>query len=778
MPSISWSLRLRPLVGLLAVLVLCSVPLSNPAGAQTLLDQPTSTDETPELPSPLTGETVRDLVSTLSDQQVRALLLERLDAVAEEESEKAANDPSVLSLLETSALETVDSVTTAVLRVPEMPAGVWSGLTRFFEPRGWPGIGAILSVFALAILAGLAAELAVNHLARKRRDRIRNEVPDGLAATLSLLLRRAVLDVIGLIAFYLVAKEVILALLSSEPPVAASGARTFPDTVIVIAFLWWVVMLPRMMRTLTRFLMAPHVPALRLVHTDDWSARFIHRQLTIVFALWGLMSFAIPFLASHGAPVGQLRVGFWLNLAAFATLIYTIWTARPGLVMMMMGKEGDVSPFERRVALAYPGLSIVLVAATWMLIEALAAQRMWGATSSAILTMVVLIFTPTFDTAVRGLVKHLVRPMEGEGAVAEAAYLSTKRSYVRIGRVLISVGIILFFAWLWGLNLINLAAAGVGAQIAGRAVEVSMVLLAGFLTWELVSLWINRKLAAENTADLSTNAEEPGGGEGGGAGRSRLATVLPLVLGSLKAVIAIVFGLIALGHIGINITPLLAGAGVVGLAIGFGAQKLVSDVVSGIFFLIDDAFRVGEYVEVEGTRGTVEKISIRSMQLRHHLGPVHTIPFGEIPKLSNYSRDWVIMKLKFTVPFETDPNKVKKIFKQVGREMMEVPEYAEDLLEPFKSQGVYDIDDVGMVIRGKFMAKPGRQWVLRKEIYNRVKKALEENGIPFARREVRVAIPGLESPDALTDAQKTAVAEAAAQADQDGAKRAQVPAAE
>jgi small-conductance mechanosensitive channel len=124
------------------------------------------------------------------------------------------------------------------------------------------------------------------------------------------------------------------------------------------------------------------------------------------------------------------------------------------------------------------------------------------------------------------------------------------------------------------------------------------------------------------------------------------------------------------------------------------------------------------------------------------------------------------MKLKFTVPFETDPMKVKKIFKQVGKDMMGVPEFAADLLQPFKSQGVFDFDDVGMIIRGKFMAKPGRQFVLRKEIYNRVKAAFEENGIAFARREVRVAIPSLDGP--VDDPAKAeTIAKAAASAVQD-----------
>ena len=214
----------------------------------------------------------------------------------------------------------------------------------------------------------------------------------------------------------------------------------------------------------------------------------------------------------------------------------------------------------------------------------------------------------------------------------------------------------------------------------------------------------------------------------------------------------------------------MAGAGILGLAIGFGAQKLVTDIVSGVFFLIDDAFRIGEYIDVGGTMGAVEKISIRSMQMRHHRGNVHTIPYGGIEKVTNFSRDWVIMKLMFTVPFDTDPNKVKKIFKKIGAEMLEDPLFKEDFLEPFKSQGVFQFDDVGIVMRGKFMAKPGTQFTIRKEIYNRVRNEFDANGIEFARREVRVAIPGLEEHhEDLTVEQKTAVAGAVS-----GAVQAQV----
>lgn len=121
------------------------------------------------------------------------------------------------------------------------------------------------------------------------------------------------------------------------------------------------------------------------------------------------------------------------------------------------------------------------------------------------------------------------------------------------------------------------------------------------------------------------------------------------------------------------------------------------------------------------------------------------------------------MKLKFTVPFDTDPNQVKKIFKKIGNTMIEEEAWKDDFLAPFKSQGVFDFDDVGMIIRGKFMAKPGKQFMARKEIYNRVKAAFEDAGIEFARREVRVAIPGLDKADELSDEQQSAISAAAGQ---------------
>jgi len=197
--------------------------------------------------------------------------------------------------------------------------------------------------------------------------------------------------------------------------------------------------------------------------------------------------------------------------------------------------------------------------------------------------------------------------------------------------------------------------------------------------------------------------------------------------------------MMVLSALGVNIAPILAGAGVLGLAIGFGSQTLVRDIVSGGFFLVDDAFRLGEYVDVGDVKGTVEKIQMRSLRLRHHRGAVHTIPFGEITHLTNYSRDWAIMKLKFRIPFDSDIEKVRKVLKKVGQKLLEHPDVGEDFIQPFKSQGVLEVDDYGLVIRAKFMCKPGAQFLIRRHAYVAVQQAFLDNGIEFAKPEIRVA---------------------------------------
>lgn len=290
-------------------------------------------------------------------------------------------------------------------------------------------------------------------------------------------------------------------------------------------------------------------------------------------------------------------------------------------------------------------------------------------------------------------------------------------------------------AWLllqaWGISLQD------DRSILGNMVEIAIVGFLGYMAYQAVEIAVAQAMRRQKPAGDSHEALEI---DMGGQGDSRLSTLLPIFRNFLLITIVVISGMLILSQMGIDIAPLFAGAGVVGLAIGFGAQTLIRDIFSGAFYLIDDAFRKGEYIDIGGAKGTVEKISIRSMQLRHHRGALTTVPFGEIKHVQNYSRDWAIMKLAFRVTYDTDTEKMRKIIKKFGQELMNDPYYGPMFLDPLKSQGILSMEDSAMIARVKFMSKPGKQFELRKVIYAGLQELFEKNGIHFAHREVTVRV--------------------------------------
>ncbi|MEX0287307.1 MAG: mechanosensitive ion channel family protein [Paracoccaceae bacterium] len=708
-----------------------------------------SSEAAAELPDPLTPEAIQALVARMSDQDVRTMLLNQLEAVAASSGGATQQQTGVFAELGGIATRMGEDIMDAAVKVPLLVTNQAKSLANFTENYGgFGGVVTMLALIAVALAAGFALERLVIFLTRNWQGTEVEDSHDNLWGALRYLFLRFLREIIGLIGFYIGLRIVGRLLLD---PHQLQFAAPF------VLYLIW---MPRVAAAFSRMILAPKRADLRLVNISDKWAKYLHRnQIGLIF-LGAFTVWIVGFNARNGVPMGDSRLGFWLNTAVHVYIGIMAWRAREGLSDMMRGTDPDNTRSDEWVARIYPYFAIGVTVGMWVIVEIVAGYGQFAllATAPHFTTMFWLLMAPLLDSAIRGLVRHLQPPIIGEGPVAEAAYKSTKRSFIRIGRVVVGGIVILLIANAWQIDLISLR----GEDTAGANFFQFLITLAiGYVVFEGVGLWVNRRLAREQTSREISEDEAAGEG-GGGAGNSRLATVLPLVRVTIQVAIAVIFFLLALGNLGIDITPLLAGAGILGLAIGFGAQKLVADIVGGIFFLIDDAFRVGEYVDVGGTMGTVEKISIRSMQLRHHRGAVHTIPYGEIQKLTNFSRDWVIMKLMFTVPFDTDPNKIKKIFKKIGAEMMTDETHGPGFLEPFKSQGVFSFDDVGMVVRGKFMAKPGSQFTIRKEIYNRVKREFDAAGIDFARREVRVAIPGLENAEDMSDFEKTAAAGGAA----------------
>jgi small-conductance mechanosensitive channel len=288
------------------------------------------------------------------------------------------------------------------------------------------------------------------------------------------------------------------------------------------------------------------------------------------------------------------------------------------------------------------------------------------------------------------------------------------------------------------------------------------IVLAGILcalVYRAMVIFIDNRIA-EEAGDPPENEDELAS-EGGGLGESRMATLLPILRYITVIMVFSITAMVILSTVGFDIGPIFAGAGVVGIAVGFGAQTLIRDIFSGAFFLMDDAFRKGEYVSIGSVKGTVEKISMRSFQLRHHLGPLHTVPFGEVKQLTNYSRDWVVTKLPLRVTYDTDVEKVRKLIKNLGQSLLEHPQIGHTFMEPLKSQGVYSMEDSAMIIRVKFMTKPGEQFAIRKIVYESIQDLFTKEGIHFAHKEVTVRLADGGKVDDLTDKQQLAVSSAA-----------------
>lgn len=332
---------------------------------------------------------------------------------------------------------------------------------------------------------------------------------------------------------------------------------------------------------------------------------------------------------------------------------------------------------------------------------------------------------------------HRSREAARRRARADRRVLASRRGIVR---ALFEHGaLILMIAFVcsgvlatWGIDVRD--PEGPFARFAG----LILVVFVSIMAYRAVKLWLDEEIAVENFIA----AEEMARGESVSivGATTRLGTLLMIVRNFLLAAIIAVALMIALDELGVNIAPLFAGAGVVGIAIGFGAQSLIRDMFSGMFYLIDDAFRTGEYIDIGTCKGTVEKISIRSFQLRHQNGPLNTVPFGDIKKLTNYSRDWVIVKLPIRVTYDTPVPKLNQIIKKISKDLLADEDVGHLFLQPLKSQGVYEMEDSAMVMRVKFMTKPNEQFVVQRMVYARIRDEFLAAGIKFAHRNVTVYV--------------------------------------
>ena len=489
---------------------------------------------------------------------------------------------------------------------------------------------------------------------------------------------------------------------------------------IVLGYLL-VFLIVRLVLVLGRFLLAPGAERFRLVPMATATARFWFVWSAILVGWFFFVKFTLSGLAVLGIsrPAGYL-VGLACGVLLVGLALYVVWR-HPA-------RETGV-PASRQHRLGAWLLSLYLVV-VWLLL--------FTGSPTPFYVGVVLLLLPIAIRGANLAVNHVRRPAGSAAADASVPSLTAVTIERGLSAVLLIGGAYLI-AWLLGLDVAAMTMQDTMANRFLRGVinAVVILLLADF-AWHLARAWIDHRLAEASTAGPTEGDEA--------RRRARLRTLLPIFKNLLWVVLVVMAGLMALSALGVEVGPLIAGAGVVGVAIGFGAQTLVKDVISGMFYLLDDAFRVGEYIISGSYKGTVKSFSLRSIKLRHHRGYLYTVPFGTLGAIENMSRDWVIDKLSIGVTYDTDLELAKRIIKQIGKELAENEEFKPHIIETLKMQGVEQFGDFAIQIRMKMMTKPGEQFVIRRRAYGMIKKAFDANGIRFAFPTVTVAGGGEATP--------------------------------
>ena len=585
-------------------------------------------------------------------------------------------------------------------------AMAWQRIAEAPSTRGfWPEVGFIFGSFAIFALAVYGLRRAT----RRWRERFSADALSSRGAAAVLALDGADRLVVAGLAYLLF--ELWCDFGTTQDYLAVA--------LVWAAVRWWIAM------WVVEALLRPGRPDLRLVHMGDASARALARTAAVFLFIGfaGISVMPVLLRAQLPIPTGQ-----------FIALVQGVVVAAGGALGLLIYRRLEgVRPaaarfFGRRFWFWVAAIMLLLLWLSWTIGVLL---LKFSAYHSLVWSLRIAAFAYIVDS-VLGLSARAAPDAATGKAAPIAMWIPLAQRSIRVAAIL-AIGIVLTELWL--VEEFAVLEREAWEPVRRSLITAALTLVSGYVAWRYLHDWTEVRLRA---------AVKQLGDEDDGEARpaSRLTTVLPVLRILLGITIVVMAVLVALSQLGVNIGPLLAGAGVVGLAISFGSQALVRDIVSGIFFMADDAFRVGEYIDTGKLKGTVEKISPRSVRLRHHNGQIHTIPFGQLTSITNFSRDWITLKFNVRLARDTDIEKVRRLAKKVGLEMMQHPELGKELLQPLKLQGVADIIENALVLRMKFTVRPGKPTWVQREALKRIHKVFTEQGIAFASNAVTVQAHG------------------------------------
>jgi len=504
------------------------------------------------------------------------------------------------------------------------------------------------------------------------------------------------------------------------------GSMGINQSLLVNAFL-----LVELSKMMLRAALQPRFEALRLLPVSDSNAAYWTFWLGRIISLLGYtFMFVSPVIAAN-LSAGLASAVQVLVMATAVTIGIVIvlqckdgvraWLGRlaerrnndgAGQVLLLIGRLWHV------VAIAY----LVTLLIVWFANPDRALPFMLGATVqtvfAVVIGMLVVMFIARFVAA--GL--HLPQDISQKLPLLERRLHAFVPRVMGIVRWIVIAGVVLAVAQAWALfNFVGWISSDRGQQVAVSVISAALIVVACIVLYVAVASWVEYRL--NNTAGVvATNREK---------------TLLNLFKNAFNIAL-VVFGLmLALAQIGVNIAPLLAGAGVLGLAIGFGAQKLVQDIITGIFIQFENVMNEGDVVEAAGKSGVVEKLTIRSVTIRDISGTVHLIPFSSVDQVSNMVRGFSFYVAEIEVAYDSDIETVKQALRDAFALVMEVPEHSAVILDDLDLQGLIAITPASMTLRARIKTLAGKQWGAGRYFSELVMRLFAERGIQVPTQRVR-----------------------------------------
>ena len=521
-----------------------------------------------------------------------------------------------------------------------------------------------------------------------------------------------------------------------------TGRMGINQSLLLNAFL-----LVEMTKMVARALLAPRYEAVRLLPVGDGNAAYWSFWLARIISLVGYtFLFVSPLLASN-ISIGAASAVQVLVMATAVTIgiiivlqnkdEVRIWLSGiaerrghdgTGQLLSLLGQHWHV------VAIVY----LVTLLVVWFANPDQALPFMLGATVQSIVAILVGIVIVSFISRFVNAGLSLPPDIKQRLPLLETRLRAFVPTVMQVVRWVAIVAVLLAIAQAWALfDFVGWIGSDHGQQVAGSVISAALIILACVVLHVVVASWIEYRL---NTSIGKTPTP-------------REKTLLGLFKNAFTIAL-VVFGLmLALAQIGVNIAPLLAGAGVIGLAIGFGAQKLVQDIITGIFIQFENVMNEGDVVEAAGRSGVVEKLTIRSVTIRDMSGTVHLIPFSSVDQVSNMVRGFSFYVAEFEVARDSTIEEVKQALRDAFVQVMEIPEHRDVILDDLDLQGLIAITPASMSLRTRIKTLAGKQWGAGRLYSELVMRLFEDRGIKTPSQTVTYRTAGQLPPPGSEPAQ-------------------------